>query len=553
MRRICLVMGLVGCGLFLGAPGAAAKSYTLPAANVHVTVGRDGSVGVVEQLTYSFSGEFSGAYRDIPLRPGESLSGIRVSEGGVQYLPGAPTELGSSGAPNTFGVAAIPQGQRIVWHYRASSEQRTFRIEYTVRGLVMAHSDVADLNLRVWGDEWTVPLDHLEAEITLPRAAPGEVRVWGHARLLDVEGETALKPDGTGATLTASSVAPGNWVEMRVVFPRTVLGAGAPGAQSSPGAGLETILAEERGYAELAEADARRRADDERRVRSLLDRLPWLLMLGLVAATAPAGVVGTGIWWRYGREPRVAAAPRHVFEPPGDDPPAMVAALLDPGHAKVPGDAFAATLFDLIRRGYLDAMPTMTEKQTWGGLRREDVSDIAISRTSKPGADLRPFEAEALDAVMHAMGTDENHFHLTEFHETIKSQPTHYSQVFTDFKNKVMNEVDQRGWWIRQGQTAAILGAVTVALLAAGSIFIATRVWNTSRGLPWASIWWGAAGAVLAGNAVALIGFIAFRRGWERRSQRGAEAEAEAVPGDAIRPDHAARWTGEGPAATAAA
>ena len=81
---------------------ASAKSFTLPQANVAVQVARDGSLVVDEQITYAFSGPFSGGYREIPLRSGESISDVRVSEGGTSYRPGGCTELGCGDAPGTL-------------------------------------------------------------------------------------------------------------------------------------------------------------------------------------------------------------------------------------------------------------------------------------------------------------------------------------------------------------------------------------------------------------------------------------------------------------------
>ena len=55
-------------------PGAAQeKSYSLPQAVVHVEIAPDGSLLVREDITFSFAGSFSGAYRDIPVRDGESV------------------------------------------------------------------------------------------------------------------------------------------------------------------------------------------------------------------------------------------------------------------------------------------------------------------------------------------------------------------------------------------------------------------------------------------------------------------------------------------------
>ncbi len=111
-------------------------------------VARDGALLVRERITFDFSGSFSGAYRDIPLRNGESIDGVAVAEGRTRYRPGGNTELGSVDAPETFGVTDIDHGLRVVWHYRASDEARTFLVSYRFRGLAVAYDDVIDVNLR---------------------------------------------------------------------------------------------------------------------------------------------------------------------------------------------------------------------------------------------------------------------------------------------------------------------------------------------------------------------------------------------------------------------
>ena len=52
---------------------------------------------------------------------------------------------------------------RIVWHFQAAGEARTFTVSYRFRGLAVAYDDVVDVNLRVWGDDWASPLGELAA------------------------------------------------------------------------------------------------------------------------------------------------------------------------------------------------------------------------------------------------------------------------------------------------------------------------------------------------------------------------------------------------------
>ncbi|MGB7860828.1 MAG: DUF2207 domain-containing protein, partial [Acidimicrobiia bacterium] len=70
----------VACLVALPALPVLAKSFTMAGADVTLVVNHDGSVDVTEFLTYSFDGSFSGAYRDIDLRHGESVEVVSVGD-----------------------------------------------------------------------------------------------------------------------------------------------------------------------------------------------------------------------------------------------------------------------------------------------------------------------------------------------------------------------------------------------------------------------------------------------------------------------------------------
>jgi len=147
-----------------------------------------------ERITFFFDGSFTGAYRDIPLRDGERIGDVSVEENGLRYAPGASAELGSSGAPNSFGETPIEGGHRIVWHFQALNEPRTFTVSYRLSNLAIAFDDVVDVDLNVWGDEWEQTLQQLTAELTLPGPASGPSwRAWGHP--VSVRGDVTRAPD----------------------------------------------------------------------------------------------------------------------------------------------------------------------------------------------------------------------------------------------------------------------------------------------------------------------------------------------------------------------
>lgn len=133
----------------LVATPAQARSYTLPEAEVVVVLAPDGSLQVTERITYSFNGEFSGAYREIPLRAGESISEVAVSEAGFSYRDGGCTDLGCSSPAGTFGTRDLGGRLRVVWHYAAETERRTFELSYRLAGLTKAYDDVVDVQVQV--------------------------------------------------------------------------------------------------------------------------------------------------------------------------------------------------------------------------------------------------------------------------------------------------------------------------------------------------------------------------------------------------------------------
>ena len=88
-------------------------------------------------------------------------------------------------------------GYRIVWHFQALSEPRTFTVSYRLSNLAVAFDDVVDVDLNVWGDQWDQTLQQLTAELTLPGPASGPSwRVWGHP--VSVRGDVIREP-GSGA------------------------------------------------------------------------------------------------------------------------------------------------------------------------------------------------------------------------------------------------------------------------------------------------------------------------------------------------------------------
>jgi uncharacterized membrane protein len=523
---LALVVAILLTGSFDAPAEAQDKSFALPRAEVVASVQPDGSVLVTEEITYDFIGSFEGGYRQIPLKDGMSVTEVSVSEGGRAYAPGASAELGSSGVPGTYGTANLGDAYRIVWHYRASYEERTFTVRYRLSSLAVAHDDVVDVYWQAWGDEWQEPLGSLEATMALPEdASKGEVKVFGHPA--SVSGKTSLVPDGispdrVSPTLVASDVPAGQFVEMRVVFPRELL-ISTGGARVEPGDGLQEIMDEE---AAEARAEARQ---------------AWLMRLqplfGLLLVVVSVGAMAL-VYLRYGREPRVDYSERYEREPPTNDPPAVIGAIISQ-KPSVGSREFTATLFDLIRRGVLKAQPVSVKQD--GLLGEKSMTDLrvdvgsgdpdSIEDFARNVLTLEDFERRVLNVAERVLS--HGALNLTDFQERIKDGDDRRANrsSYESFREAVKREVERRdlvehspGLWL--GWAAIVLG------LAGAAWFVLSRL-GVDAGVLISLIVSNLFGFAI----VVVVAWVVFRRGtgkagsafgsalhrmWVRRTPKGA-------------------------------
>jgi uncharacterized membrane protein len=219
------------------------KSYEIESADVTIVVESDASLMITERLAYAFSGSFSGAYRDIPVRQGESISDITVKDVTGGYQPGGCVELHCSSPPGTYGFTQIPGYVRIVWHYAATDVVREFTIGYVMDGVATAYNDVIDVTVQVWGDQWPVDVGEVTARAHIPgNPERGDVYLWGHP--YGIDGSTSLGESGVEPSLVARNVPSESWVELRIVFPTDLVDS-TSGARVIRANGLQAILDEE--------------------------------------------------------------------------------------------------------------------------------------------------------------------------------------------------------------------------------------------------------------------------------------------------------------------
>jgi uncharacterized membrane protein YgcG len=456
VRRWAWLAVAVGTLLATPASAFADKSYTISQAAVNDTVTRTGEVLVREDLTFSFDGSFTGAYRDIPLADGQTAGDVSVSEGGTSYAPGGNTALGSSDAPGTFGFVQMPKGLRIVWHYQQDGGLRTFTLRYRLRGVVVAHDDAVEVAPQVWGSQWQFGLKLLTANVRAAGALPG-TRAWIEPVWLDHR-LSVRRGEALGAV---DDVPAQHGVILRVLYPTSVLAANAPYARRVHDDILPATIARER----RAEANAAR---DHRQLEDTLHH-PWAWILAaFLLAIVPAGLLGGLGYWRFGRELSSGTAPKYVHEAPDDLPPALVPSLLAQ-HVVAGGDQMAATLFELVRRGRYKMTPVTREQSTLLGLHHREVDDVDLTRGDE-SIGLNPVE-KPIAAIFDKL-TEAGPAALSHVQATVKGLPTADREWFHQrsqaFQSAVKDQARQRTFWSGHGMVMKWLAFVIFLLLGAG-------------------------------------------------------------------------------------
>jgi uncharacterized membrane protein len=467
-------------GLFclLPAAPAAGKSFVFTRVDIQATVGRDGSLTTSETRTYKFDGSFSWATRRVPLGPGQRMRDIRVSDERGAY------KQASTRQPGTFETSRDRKDVIIRWGFSAASGSRTFTIAYTIDNVVTVYDDVAELYWKFIGQDWAEPSQDVRVTVRLPGQVPLErIRAWGHGPL---HGD--VRPTAGGALLTVRNLSAHTMVEGRITFPREVV----PDARvRRSGPGLPRILKEEGDWANQAN-----------RTR-LLQRV-------LIGGLSALPILALGGWLflylRYGREPTPAPPEGYYRELPASYSPAELGVLWRFGSVQ-PAD-FAATLLDLVRRGYM-TVQTSTER---GLLFSDDI--YTLERTRKRDG-LRPFEAEAL-AILYGHSEDTGERVAISRRKGLPAEAkTRMGRRFSSWTSMVGRAADAHGFFDGTSMKMRWVAIVFGFIVMGGGFWAAFALGIVS----------GISALTAAGFATGLSGLVltAGSGAVRRRSQRGAD------------------------------
>ena len=390
------------------------RSYSITQAFIDLTVENNGLLHVDEEFDYAFDGKFNGVYRDIPLKPGESIENIQI------WADGAYPVLKES---DEDGYKHLK-----IYLYSDKAHTKGIRdcsvkvyISYDMVGVVTLFNDVGGLQYKLWGEEWEVGVENLYATVTMPGDKNNEY-------FLNPQ-EYNYTSDMKGNTITAetTSIPKGEFYELLLLMPISDFD-DATYAKHVNMNGRDMIM---------------KNLEDSVNGRNFWNTT--YVILGLLSVLSPVGAVFT--YLRYGREPEVAYDGIYERDLPTNDPPEVINALVenkkDIGKPNIKG--FEASIMNLIDK---KAFKLFAEEDP-----NTETKDLILTFNHEMKNELTPSEKIVFDALNHF--SYENSLNLSQLNSRLSSESN--AQAFMDkisaWEDSVKNSIDYSTYFDDTGST----------------------------------------------------------------------------------------------------
>lgn len=361
IRRPLVVLAL--CAL-AGTAGGQGRTIRIRNFDASLAVNRDATVDVVERLTIRFDGAWNGLNRDLSLHHNTAqgrATKLDVVDGPITDDTGAPLRVEYStlnGWTRRFHIyipGAVNADRTIVIHYQVRNAIRYFPSQ-------TEPATFDELYWNVTGNDWTMPIDRVQARVTLP---PG-ITATRTAVYTGVSGSTAtdarIERDGAAVVFTLDDgLNPYEGMTIGVGWPPDLI-AGRPS----------------RAHEQLMEV-----------VRWLPFLIPLIVFFFAYRR-----------WDKKGRDPKEGSYVVR-YEPVDGTSPAELGTLVD---NTADMEDITATLVDLAVRGYIHI--TEINEEHLFGLTKSTDYQIDIIRKRSDWKELKAHEVNYLDALGRAAPSD---------------------------------------------------------------------------------------------------------------------------------------------------
>jgi len=313
------------------------RSYSVSQYILNIFIQENGSLHVVEERTYVFSGTWNGVTRNIPLKSNERIENLDVSTLGAY----AKYEYDENGKITVY-LYSDPEFRKP----SVTNKEVTITYRYDFINVLKLYNDGATLHYTLWTDEETVDLSGLWAYVHLKDN--NGVKYWLNPSELLFEstwngtfskGRNITYPEGWSGTyleiLTTSSMedSSASLFELRMIIPKDYF--------TNPVYALKYNKDGITAFENLQK-------EYEDGVNFFSSFYEILSLIILIICVFP--IV---IYFKYGREPKILYKGIYEREIPTHDSPAIANALYEGNVGSVDKNAFKASILSLVNKKYL--------------------------------------------------------------------------------------------------------------------------------------------------------------------------------------------------------
>src|SRR5579859_2160912 len=378
---------------FFLAPAVFSRELRIEKFDEQVTVLRNGTVDVTENITFHFIGHWNGIYREIPVEY-NTPRGMNYS-----LFLNVKSITDSSGAKLKFESSRDRHYRKLkIYVPGAQDTTKTIVIEYTVSDALRFFEDHDEFYWNVTGDEWDVPIGNASANITLPESATGiRTNVFtGAYRSREKQAEAEVVGNGVEVHTTAP-LAYHEGLTIAVAFDKGIV--------HEPTAAERTIL---------------------------MLRSNWPLVIPIFAF---AGMFW--LWWTRGRDPRLRPIAAQ-YQPPDQLTPSEVGTLID---NSVDMRDITAAIVDLAVRGYFSIEEK--EKSSMMGLIHEKEYVFHLKKPYAEWNSLKPHERELMVGIFSGGAAAGEAIPLSN----LQNQ---FYRYIPRIKNNVLDSLVEHGYYRRR-------------------------------------------------------------------------------------------------------
>jgi uncharacterized membrane protein len=325
-----------------------ARNYHISRFNSTIHVDEDGSARIQEQITFVFSGEYHGIYRDIPVDyPGPAGSNytLFIKVLSITDDNGSKLKYEKKTSGGFLKLKVYVPG--------ATDSTHTVNLEYSVANGTRFFEDHDEFYWNVTGNDWPVPIQQASAIVFFPPEVSGKLRAQAFEGIYGSSDHARASVEGPSASFETTGSLP-----MR--------------------GGLTLDVYIEKGVLHQPGAVARF-------FRFVRSNPVLTLPLWAFAVMFP-------MWWVKGRDPDPGMSVAPMYEPPEKMGPAEVGTLID--DSVDPRD-ITCVLVDLAVRGYVK----IAETQHKGFLSTTKDYEFHLLKDSSQWNDLTDYERAMLQQV----------------------------------------------------------------------------------------------------------------------------------------------------------